>query len=587
MYYSDEIIDEIRQRSDIISIISEYTALTKKGHSHTGLCPFHHEKTPSFSVSEDKQMYYCFGCGAGGNVITFVMQKENMTFPEALQFLAERAHIDLDAAEKMQGQNGGVNKKALHLEIYKKAARFYYYSLQLKENEQALDYFHKRGITSDVIKHFGLGYAPAEYNILYQNMKREGYEDEDLLETGLFLKSKKNGMLFDRFSDRVMFPIFNLNKKVIAFGGRILGEGQPKYLNSPESLLFDKSRTLYGLHIARNEKHPYYILVEGYMDVIAMHVAGFTQTVASLGTAFTDGHAKLLKRYTQQVVILYDNDGAGKKAALRAIPILRSNGINVKVLQLTDAKDPDEFLKKHGADEMKKLLDEAESHIWFRIKEIESTYHLELPDEKVKFLQEVAKLIGSLESSIEQSIYSEEISQKYQINQDALQAEVKKYYQSEAKSIQAVKAPKVQESLGGGTLPMQLEFLCTLYNYPFAYSYIKEYIGPNLFDEGLIQELASAIFESIQKSTPVDIDYFNNRYPEIKDQKIISTVFMKKDERYDENDLIRKMLTETIKRLNMIHIEKTLKMTSDITEVQRLLMRKKALDKLNIEFING
>lgn len=587
MYYSDEIIDEIRQRSDIISIISEYTALTKKGHSHTGLCPFHHEKTPSFSVSEEKQMYYCFGCGAGGNVITFVMQKENMTFPEALQFLAEKAHIDLEAEEKKQGYNGGASKKALHLEIYKKAARFYYYSLQLQENEHALTYFNQRGITKEVIKHFGLGYAPAYYNSLYQNMKKEGYEDEDLLETGLFLKSKKNGMLFDRFSDRVMFPIFNLNQKVVAFGGRILGEGQPKYLNSPESLLFDKSRTLYGLHIARHEKHPYYILVEGYMDVIAMHEAGFTQTVASLGTAFTDGHAKLLKRYTQQVVILYDNDGAGKKAALRAIPILRSNGIQVKVLLLTDAKDPDEFLKKHGADEMKKLLDEAESHIWFRIKEIEHNYHLELPDEKVKFLQEIAQLIGGLESSIEQSIYSEEISRKYQINPDALQAEIKKYYHRETKAQGYVKQPKVQESLGGGTIPMQLEFLCTLFNYPFVYQYIKDYIAPCLFDEGLVQEIATKLFDSIEQGESINLDYFNNHYTDIKEQKMISTVFMKKDTRYDENDLIRKMLTETIKRLNMIHIEKTLKTTTDIKEVQNLLMRKKALDQLNIEFING
>lgn len=587
MYYSDEIIDEIRQSSDIISIISDYTALTKKGSSYTGLCPFHNEKTPSFSVSEEKQMYYCFGCGAGGNIITFVMQKENMTFPEALQFLAEKAHIDLDAAENSAQENGRVSKKAIHLEIYKKAARFYYYSLQTKENEQALNYFYNRGINQEVIKHFGLGYAPAEYNILYQTMKKEGYEDEDLLESGLFLKSKKNGVLFDRFSDRVMFPIFNLNKKVIAFGGRILGEGQPKYLNSPETILFDKSRTLYGLHIARQMKYPYYILVEGYMDVIAMHEAGFTQTIASLGTAFTDGHAKLLKRHTEQVVILYDNDGAGKKAALRAIPILRSNGINVKVLQLTDAKDPDEFLKIHGPEEMKKLLDEAESHIWFRIKEIEGHFHLELPDEKVKFLQEVAKLVGSLESSIEQSIYTNEISEKYQINQDALEAEIKRYYQMQTHAATTPKVTRVNEALGGGTVPMQLEFLCAIYNYPFVYNYIKDYIEANLFDEGLIQDLARSIFESIENNQSIDMAYFNNHYTDIKQQKIISTVFMKKDERYDENDLIKKMLTETIKRLNMIHIERTLKTTADIQEVQKLLLRKKGLDKLNIEFING
>ncbi|MEG0952661.1 MAG: CHC2 zinc finger domain-containing protein, partial [Niameybacter sp.] len=223
MYYSDEIIDRIREQSDIISIISEYTALTRKGHSHTGLCPFHNEKTPSFSVSDDKQMYYCFGCGAGGNVFTFVMQKENMTFPEAIQFLAEKVNIDLDGMEKQYDDGGKANKKALFLEIYKKAARYYYYSLNAKENEHALNYFHQRGISDDVIKHFGLGYAPADYNIFYRMMKQEGYQDEDLVESGLFIKSKSKGVVFDRFSDRVMFPIFNANKKVVAFGGRILG----------------------------------------------------------------------------------------------------------------------------------------------------------------------------------------------------------------------------------------------------------------------------------------------------------------------------------------------------------------------------
>ncbi|WP_053985181.1 DNA primase [Niameybacter massiliensis] len=586
MYYSDEIIEKIREQSDIISIISEYTALTRKGSSHVGLCPFHNEKTPSFSVSDDKQMYYCFGCGAGGNVFTFVMQKENMTFPEAVQFLAEKAHIDLDGMEKQYDDGGRANKKALFLEIYKKAARYYYYSLNQRENEHALNYFYQRGISQEVIKHFGLGYAPADYNIFYRMMKQEGYEDEDLVESGLFIKSKSKGVVFDRFSDRVMFPIFNINKKVVAFGGRILGEGQPKYLNSPESLLFDKSRTLYGLHIARQEKHPYYILVEGYMDVIAMHVAGFTQTVASLGTAFTEGHARLLKRHTEQVVILYDSDGAGKKAALRAIPILRSQGIQVKVLQLEDSKDPDEFLKKHGADEMRKLLEEAESHVWFRIKEIESQYHLDLPDERVKFLQEIAKLLGNLESSIEQNIYTKEIAMKYQVSLDALEAEIKKYFVAK-RNIPVKQAPQVKEQLGTGTIPMQLEFLCAVYNYPNIYSYIASYIEADLFEEGLIRELAAALLKARSEGREVDASYFNNRYTDVKEQKIISTVFMKKDARYEDEDLMHKMLVETIKRLNSNYIEKRLKTTADIQEVQALLIKKRGIDKLHIDFING
>nr|WP_307990113.1 DNA primase [uncultured Niameybacter sp.] len=586
MYYSDEIIERIREQSDIVSIISEYTALTKKGSSHLGLCPFHNEKTPSFSVSDDKQMYYCFGCGAGGNVFTFVMEKENMTFPEAIQLLAEKAHIDLESMESQYDNSGKVNKKALFLEIYKKAARYYYYSLHQKENEHALTYFRNRGINQEVIKQFGLGYAPADYTHFYRMMKHEGYEDEDLIESGLFIRSKSKGVVFDRFSDRVMFPIFNVNKKVVAFGGRILGEGQPKYLNSPESLLFDKSHTLYGLHIARQDKYPYFILVEGYMDVIAMHVAGFTQTVASLGTAFTDGHAKLIKRYVDQVVILYDSDGAGKKAALRAIPILRGHGIQVKVLQLEGSKDPDEFLKKHGAEEMRKLLDNAESHVWFRIKEIENQYHLDLPDEKVKFLQEIAKLVANLESTIEQNIYTKEIASKYQVSLDALEAEIKKYYVAK-QNIPVKQIPQVKEQLGTGTIPMQLEFLCTLYNYPKVYNYVAPYVSTELFEEGLIADLAKAVLTAREEGREVDTAYFNTHYTDIKEQKIISTVFMKKDTRYNEDDLMHKMLIETVKRLNSNYIEKRLKSTTDIKEVQDLLMKKKALDKLHIDFING
>ncbi len=585
--YPEHVIEQVREQSDIVGIISDYTTLTQKGNHFLGLCPFHNEKTPSFSVSSDKQMYYCFGCGAGGNVITFLMQKENMTFPEALVYLAERAHIDIEDKQVGGYQKEEQNKQALFIEMYKKAARFYYQMLNQPSYGHSLTYFLERGIAMDTIKKFGLGYAPADYKALTHYLQAEGYDDGLLVESGLCMKSEKKGVLYDRFSDRVMFPIFNLNKKVIAFGGRILGEGNPKYLNSSESKLFDKSRTLYGLHLAKAEKHPYYILVEGYMDVIAMHQAGFTQTVASLGTAFTAGHAKLLKRYTNQVVILYDNDGAGKKATLRAIPILRQEKMTIKVLQLHESKDPDEYIKRFGADKMRALLEGAQSDMWFRINELEDNYVLTVPEQKVQFLQEVAKMIAQLESSIEQSIYTEEVAKNYSIEQSALEAEIKKQYNMKLAVSTTAQPTRQREVSRIGLTNTQLVFLSSIYHYNFVYPFIKPYIDYTMFDEGLMQELAKQVLEALENGTQVDITHFNSKYTALQEQQQISTVFMNKDDRYEETETLRKMLTETIKGLNMKQIEQRLKVSTDITEIKNLLNRKKVLDKLYIEFING
>ena len=292
MRYPEHVIEEIREQSDIVSIISEYTALNKKGSSYVGLCPFHNEKPPSFSVSEDKQLYYCFGCGAGGNVITFLMQKENMSFFEVIKYLAEREHIKLDETYLSEEEIQNNKKRSQLLDILKESARYFHYSLRAPENEEALQYLTNRGLTMETIKHFGLGYASHHFNDLYQYLRQKGYSDQILLESGLFLQGKQNGyLIYDRFAGRIIYPIFDISKKVIAFGGRVLDGSMPKYLNSPENILFNKSRNFYGMQLAKNSGASYFILVEGYMDVIAMHQAGFNQTVASLGTAFTPGHA--------------------------------------------------------------------------------------------------------------------------------------------------------------------------------------------------------------------------------------------------------------------------------------------------------
>lgn len=587
MYYPEEVIQQVREQSDILSIISEYTHLTKKGNSYLGLCPFHNEKTPSFSVNEEKQMYYCFGCGAGGNTITFLMQKENMTFVEAIKYLADKAHINIEEASNTKEERAKINLRNELLEIHTDAARFFYKQLMKPEHQSILEYLLKRGLNMQTIKHFGIGYAPSDYTILYNHLKQKGYSDESLLQSGLVNISKKSSILYDRFSDRIMFPIFNLQKRVIAFGGRVLGNEMPKYLNSPESILFNKSLNLYGLNFAKSVSHESYILVEGYMDVIAMHQAGFTQTVASLGTAFTASHAKLLKRYTKEVIIMYDSDNAGVNATLRAIPILRKEGVQVRILQLEGAKDPDEFMKQNGTEKMAELIQKSKSDTWFKIHQLEKEYDIGDTEQKIKFLQEVSKVISELESSIEQNIYLSEIAMRYDTTISALEAEVKKCYnRSLSKRVEISKPVAFVKPLHTQTdAPVVL--LSAIYHYPYIYEGIRDYVFPELFTSSLLQELAISITEYLEKGIPIDMGYFSAKYTEVAEQNIISNILLNKDTRYEDKQLMEKMVNESIKRLNNAFIEHKLKNITDVSQVQILLSKKKELDKLYIALING
>ncbi len=337
--YSEEVIEEVRSKNDIVDVISGYVSLKKKGSSYFGLCPFHNEKSPSFSVSRQKQMYYCFGCGAGGNVITFIMEYENFSFVEALKFLAERAGVELPEQEYSREARERADTRAVLLEINKAAAQYYYVQLKNSQGAQALTYLKNRGLSDDTIKAFGLGYSNKYSNLLYQYLKSKGYQTDMIAKAGLISVDERHGAS-DKFWNRVMFPIMDVNSRVIGFGGRVMGEGQPKYLNSPETVIFDKGRNLYGLNRARTSKKSYFLLCEGYMDVISLHQAGFTNAVASLGTALTQGHASLIKRYVQEVYLTYDSDGAGTRAALRAVPILKDVGITAKVIRMDPYKDP-------------------------------------------------------------------------------------------------------------------------------------------------------------------------------------------------------------------------------------------------------
>ena len=370
MYYPDELVEEIRIKNDIVDIVSGYVKLQKKGASYFGLCPFHNEKSPSFSVSPGKQMYYCFGCGAGGNVFSFLMNYENFTFQEALKALADRAGVDLPQMEYSAQAKQEANKKAILLEINKEAAKYFYYQLRAKQGEIGYRYFTGRKLSEETLQKFGLGFANKTSNDLVQYLRGKGYRDEQIIQAGLATADERYGV-HDKFWNRVIFPIMDVNHRAIGFGGRVMGEGNPKYLNSPETPVFDKSRNLYGLNFARTARKNNIILCEGYMDVIALHQAGFGQAVASLGTAFTGGQASLLRRYTKEVLLAYDSDGAGTNAALRAIGILRESGLTGKIIDLKPYKDPDEFIQNLGAEKFQERINGAENSFLFEIRILE------------------------------------------------------------------------------------------------------------------------------------------------------------------------------------------------------------------------
>ena len=412
MRYSDDIIEEVRQKNDIVDVVSQYVRLTRRGSTYFGLCPFHNEKTPSFSVTPGKQMYYCFGCGAGGNVYNFIMEYENYTFGEALKHLADRAGVELPKIEYSREVREKAEQRAELLEINKQAAQYYYYQLRTEGGKIGYQYLSGRGLSEETMRKFGLGYSDKFGGGLYTFLKSKGYSDERLRESGLFNVDERHGM-YDKFWNRVIFPIMDVNNRVIGFGGRVMGDGKPKYLNSPETKIFDKSRNLYGLNIASTTRKKYLILCEGYMDVISMHQAGFTNAVASLGTALTSGHASLLKRYTQEVLLLYDSDEAGIRAALRGIPILRDAGGSSRVVNLKPYKDPDEFIKNMGAEAFEERLGQASDSFMFRVSIAESEFPMDEPQGQNRFFERCAELLLELKDELERNLYIEAIVKKY------------------------------------------------------------------------------------------------------------------------------------------------------------------------------
>ena len=427
MAFPASFIDEVVARNPIEDVVGQHVNLRRSGANMFGLCPFHGEKTASFSVAPDKGIYYCFGCHKGGGVINFQMEIEGLSYPDAVRALAERVGMQVPEDEQYQSRYRHQERLwALH----KEAARFFHSQLYAPVGKAALEYALGRGMPKATLTTFGIGYAPDSWDAMVKAMRAKGYTDQELKDSGLVTVSQKNGNLFDRFRDRLMFPIIDVRGNVIGFGGRIMKKDDKaaKYLNSPETLIFNKRKNLFALNLAKKSKLGYLILVEGYMDAIALHQYGFDSAVASLGTALTEDGAALLSRYTDQVVLIYDGDTAGQRATQRAIPILEKAGLQVKVLQMRDAKDPDEFLKKFGADRFKLLLEESSNRVEYQLNAIRKKYDLRDDDQRIKYIHESAELICTLGSAVQREVYSGRVAEAGKISLDAMKIEVDKAY---------------------------------------------------------------------------------------------------------------------------------------------------------------
>ncbi|MCI6654952.1 MAG: DNA primase [Clostridium sp.] len=593
MYYTEEQIEEVRSKSDIVQIIGRYVNLKRTGSSYVGLCPFHSEKSPSFNVSPSRQMYKCFGCGVAGNVITFIMEYENYTFPEAMEFLAEQAGVTISKSELSPEMKREKNLRTELVQINAKAASYYYAKLKSPAGKTGYEYFLSRGLSEETIRHFGLGYAGQGGSELYRYLKSQGYADQVLKETGLFKMDERG--VYDKFWNRVMFPIMDINNRVIGFGGRVMGDAKPKYLNSPETKLFNKSKNLFGLNYAKLGKKKNIILCEGYMDVIAMHQAGFTNAVASLGTAFTSEQAVILRRYTDEVLLTYDSDQAGVKAALRAIPMLRDAGINARIVHMEPYKDPDEFIKGLGSEEFEKRMAEAQNAFLFEIDVLRKSYDISDPEQKTKFDHEMAAKLLVFEDKVQRDNYIETLSAKYSIKKEDLRGLVIK----SANRIPANKGnanvhsegynrniKKVKESGIEHSYKLLLSWLA---DEPNLFDDVSKIINKDDFEEEPYRKAAALLYEQFENGEVIPARIINH-FEEADEQKAIADIFQTTFKVKMEKDDMEKALNEIVYKIKKYSIDKKLKNMTDINNLQNLMIEKNKLqnrEKMHISLKDG
>ncbi len=584
--YASEVIDEVVSRSDIVDIISGYIKLKKNGSSYVGLCPFHNEKSPSFSVSPGKQLYHCFGCGVGGNVITFVMEYENYTFLEAVKYLADKAGMQLPETSYSEEEKKNRDLKAKLLEINKIAATYYYHQLKAENGKIGLSYLQKRGLSDTTINRFGLGYAGQTGNALYQYLKSKGYDDALLKETGLFTYERG---IHDKFWNRVMFPIMDINNKVIGFGGRVMGDAKPKYLNSPETKLFDKSRNLYGLNAARMSRKSNMIICEGYMDVISLHQAGFTQAVASLGTALTPGQAALMKRYTDNVLITYDSDAAGVKAALRAIPILKEAGLTTKVINMQPYKDPDEFIKALGAEAFQEWIDKAENSFMYEIGVLEKEYDRTDPAESTKFEREAAAKLVTFREKLERENYMRAVCDRFHIELQGMRELVASLGSKEgilrrndypvAPGQQRAAAPKKKKE--DGVRQAEKILLTWMIEDAGIFEKVKEYISPQDFVNPLFKDVADKLYAQYESGSLNPAAIISTYDAEETHSEVAAMFSMELDNRLNHNER-EKALNDTVLKVKNNSIQYQIDQAADPAQIQQLYTMKNKLSAIHI-----
>ncbi len=580
--YSSEVIEEVVSRNDIVDVISGYIKLKKSGSSYVGLCPFHNEKSPSFSVSGTKQMYHCFGCGVGGNVITFVMEYENYTFPEAVKMLADRAGIALPVMEYSGEDRRERDIKTKLLEINKIAATFYYHQLKSPAGQSGLDYLKKRQLSDKTINTFGLGYAPQLTGDLYRMLKEKGYDDELLKESGLFTYEKG---IREKFWNRVIFPIMDINNKVIGFGGRVMGDGKPKYLNSPETKLFDKSKNLYGLNVARSSRKNNLIICEGYMDVISMHQAGFNQAVASLGTALTHGHARLMKRYTDNVLITYDSDEAGVKAALRAIPILKEAGLSTKVINMRPYKDPDEFIKALGTEAFQERIDKAENSFMYEIGIIEKNYNRSDPESETAFEREVANKLVQFSEKLERDNYMKAVCRQFMIPEDGMREMVIRIGSQGGiipRQTQPVRRMEpARKKKEDGIRQAEKILLTWMIEDGDIYDKVSEYIQPDDFIDPLFKGVASKVYEQYETGS-VNPAAIIGSYSDGDMHSEIAAMFSAELSESLSKSEREKTLNDTVLRVKKSSLDYKLEHAADAKTMQDIIGRQMKLNNIHI-----
>lgn len=582
MYYPEELIEEIRERTDIVDLVSSYVNLKKQGSNYVGLCPFHNEKTPSFSVNRNKQIYHCFGCGVGGNAYTFLMEYDSVSFKEAIKILADKAGIVLPDAEESEESKRAANHKKRLQDIHTQAATYYYSLLNSEQGKTGLDYFTSRGLTKETIVKFGLGYT-GKGNSLYRYLRQKGYTDDELKASGLIVFDERYGAK-EKFWNRVMFPIMDVNNHVIAFGGRVMGDGLPKYLNSPETVIFDKSRNLYGLNYARRSNDSFILLCEGYMDVISLHQAGFTSACASLGTALTGLQAHLIKKYTNQVIITYDSDGAGVKAAIRAIPILKNEGLSVKVLDMSPYKDPDEFIKNLGSEEYRKRIEEAKNSFSFEISVLERNYDFSDPEQKTDFYNAMAKKLLGFEEELERNNYIESMAAKYNIRSEDLKRLVAKQSAGIAGIPDKINySGKREKNKEDGLEQAQGLLLTWISNEPVLIDKMKGIFDENDFYEEPYSLVAKYVFDEYRQKGTVSPAKIINNFEDVSEQTIVAGLFNRHlpEENFDKTEK-EKVLNEIIKRIQKQNIDHLARTATEPEQLQKLMVMMSQVQKLHI-----